>query len=57
MDQPVRTKTKSSASKLSSSYDKLLKNMLIEDLKSFKAKNEFVYTNQQMQVQVCLSVA
>jgi hypothetical protein len=48
----MRTKTKPSASKLLSNYDKLLKNMLTEDLKSFKAKNEFAYSNHQVQVRL-----
>jgi hypothetical protein len=52
----MKTQPQPSARKLVSGYDKQLKYMLIEDLKSFKIKSKLIYSNHQAQAQVSLSV-
>ncbi|HTE02066.1 MAG TPA: hypothetical protein VK668_22415 [Mucilaginibacter sp.] len=54
----MKTQTKKpSANKLVSNFDKMLRNMLVEDIKSFKTQNQFLHSNLQSTAQARLSVA
>ncbi len=48
---------KISTTKLVAKFDNELKNLLMEDLRSFKAKNPFLSRNKQEAVQQTLSAA
>jgi len=42
----MKTYKKPATSKLIARFDNQLKNLLMEDLKAFKMKNQFYYNNQ-----------
>ena len=48
---------KPSASKLVAKFDNHLKNILLEDIKAFKAKHQFLINNNQQAQQSNLSAA
>ena len=54
----MKTQTKKpSINKLVSNFDKMLKGMLVAEIKSFKTQNQFLHGNLQATVQARLSVA
>lgn len=53
----MKIKVQTSASKLVARYDNQLKNILLEDLKAFKAKHQFLNSNNQSALQTSLSAA
>jgi hypothetical protein len=53
----MKTHKNSVASKLSTRFDKELRNLLTSDLKLFMAKNQFLLSKKQAMVQSALSVA
>jgi hypothetical protein len=53
----MKTYKKPSASKLVARFDNDLMNLLMEDLKSFRKKNQFSSSNKQEAVQKQLSAA
>jgi hypothetical protein len=53
----MKTYKKPAASKLLTRFDNELKNLLMDDLKSFMAKNPFLARRKQAMAQQSLSVA
>ena len=53
----MKTYNKPSTSKLVARFDNELKNILMEDLKAFKEKNEFYISNKQAVAQQTLKAA
>jgi hypothetical protein len=53
----MKTYTKPAISKLVASFDNKLKNILTEDLKTFRDKNKFIISNKQAPVQQKLKAA
>jgi hypothetical protein len=53
----MKASQKPSTSKLVTRFDNALKNILMEDLKSFKAKHQFMHINKKEAVQQSLSAA
>jgi len=53
----MKTYNKPAISKLAAKFDAELKNLLINDLKSFMVKNPFVKSKRQAIIQQTLSVA
>jgi hypothetical protein len=53
----MKTYKKPSASKLVARFDNELKNLLMEDLRSFRNRNQFTSSNKQEAVQQQLSAA
>lgn len=53
----MKTYKKPATSKLVARFDNELKNLLMEDLRSFKEKNQFTTSNHQVSAQQTLSAA
>jgi len=53
----MKNAKKTSTSKLVASFDFELKQLLMEDLKAFRSKTQFVTSNHQEQVQTTLTAA
>ena len=53
----MKTYKKTSTSKLAQRFDNELKNLIMEDLRSFKSRNQFLSLNKQDVAQQTLSAA